>query len=481
MESTKEVLVRRSNNLLYFPSNLNGDLYKATPFRNNGITFTKTLDDVHFEGEWDGTENTSGSWGIAYCNITLAAGTYTLSNDENYQGQTIINKKVDKDWVNVALCGYGNHKKTFTITETTVIGRMFWSNAIMDKNVPIDMWMHPMLVEGDAKQDYEPYYREYESTKEVLVRRSNNLFLPFTSNSNMQIDVPFSWDGTGEPLMTCTLQKDGNIRMRGTVTKGAGGGYVSITNLTGGLVFKAGKTYNFSINPDCQCTMQLFRQKDGAWENIYQFSGTWAGGAIKTFTEDTIPTRIFMNFSGSSTVKAGDEIDVLINPMLVEGDTKQDYEPYYYEAEASKTGIIPDDGSLTSVVDFSTAIKGKRISITSTTSPEGSDGVTINNNDAFAYVPEYYPCQAGDIYKIEYVGQENLPKQTYRQYFIFWYDENKNYLGFYIKYTYGAYTFDPAPTNAKFFRLTYSGLLNGAVTPKEWMLPSNPKLTKVTS
>ena len=475
-----------------------------------------------------------------------------------------------------------------------------------------------------------------ESTKEVLVTRSNNLFLPFTSNSNMQIDVPFSWDGTGEPLMTCTLQKDGNIRMRGTVTKGAGGGYVSITNLTGGLVFKAGKTYNFSINPDCQCTMQLFRQKDGAWENIYQFSGTWAGGAIKTFTEDTIPTRIFMNFSGSSTVKAGDEIDVLINPMLVEGDTKQDYEPYYheyestkevlvrrsnnlllpfssdvntavgknknfssdstlfvtvetdgnihihgtksvansgwylisnftsplvlkagktysfkcnqpygnfilqstvsgsrkhvivnygsvtptidtpithiymdmfsttydesnigkeydfyinpmlvegdtkqdyepyyYEAEASKTEIIPDDGSLTSVVDFSNAVKGKMLDTT--------DGVTLQTNDVYAYTPDYFPCETGDIFKFTYVGQENIERQTYRQSQIMWYDSNKNFLSSEPKSNWGAITFSAAPENAKFFRLNYSGLLTDKVTPNEWMLPSNPKLTKVTS
>ena len=471
MESTKEVLVRRSNNLLYFPSNLNGDLYKVIPFRNNGISFTKTLDDVHFEGQWDGTENTSGSWGLAYCNIPLAAGTYTLTTDANYQGQVILNKKVDKDWVTVAQCGYGNHKKTFTITETTVIGRMFWSNAIMDKNVPIDMWMHPMLVEGDAQKDYEPYYREYESTKEVLVRRSNNLFLPFTSNSNMQIDVPFSWGGTDEPLMTCTLQKDGNIRMRGTVTKGAGGGYVSITNLTGGLVFKAGKTYNFSIKSDCQCTMQLFRQKNGAWETIYQFSGTFAGGSTKTFTEDTIPTRIFMNFSGSATVKAGDEIDVLINPMLVEGDTKQDYEPYYYEAEASKTEIIPDDGSLTSVVDFSNAVKGKMLDTT--------DGVTLQTNDVYAYTPDYFPCETGDIFKFTYVGQENIERQTYRQSQIMWYDANKNFMSSEPKSNWGAITFSAAPANAKFFRLNYSGLKNDM--NKEWMLPSNPKLTKVTS
>ena len=472
MESTKEVLVRRSNNLLYFPSNLNGDLYKVRPFRNNGITFTKTLDDVHFEGQWDGTENTSGAHGVAHCNITLAAGTYTLSNDENYQGQTIIYKRVDNTWVEVTRCGYGTHIKTFTLTEATVIGRMFWSNETMDKNVPIDMWMHPMLVEGDAQKDYESYYHEYESTKEVVVRRSNNLFLPFSSYIDTVVgkNTKFSFDNT----LFVTVETNGNIHIHGTKSVAHSGWYL-ISDFTSPLVLKAGKTYSFKCNqPYGNCILQS--TVSGSRQNVIGNYGS------VTPTIDTPITHLYidMNLIDNDT-NIGKEYDFYINPMLVEGDTKQDYEPYYYEAEASKTGIIPDDGSLTSVVDFSTAIKGKRISITSTTSPEGSDGVTINNNDAFAYVPEYYPCQAGDIYKIEYVGQENLPKQTYRQYFIFWYDENKNYLGFYIKYTYGAYTFDPAPTNAKFFRLTYSGLLNGAVTPKEWMLPSNPKLTKVTS
>lgn len=445
MESTKEVLVRRSSNLLYFPSNLNGDLYKARPFRNNGITFTKTLDDVHLEGEWDGTENTSGAHGVAYCKITLAAGTYTLTTDANYQGQCLLNKKVDNAWVTVAQCGYGAHTKTFTLTEPTVIERLFWSNATMDKNVPIDMWMHPMLVEGDAQKEYEPYYYEYESTKEVAVRRSNNLFLPFTSNSNMQIDVPFSWGGTDEPLMTCTLQKDGNIRMKGTVTKGAGGGYVSITNLTGGLVFKAGKTYNFSIKSDCQCTMQLFRQKNGAWETIYQFSGEFQGGSTKTFTEDTIPTKIFMNFSSSATVKAGDEIDVLINPMLVEGHTKQDYEPYYYEAEASKTGIYPTNTSLTSIVDFSGSLYNK---------------ILLNSgnpatNDVWATTKDLTPCVAGTTYWYK----ANMLKNTnFRQAGALFYDSNKNVIGKKISFvaSFGDDKSVVAPEGAVYMRITYS-------------------------
>ena len=465
MESTKEVLVRRSNNLLYFPSNLNGDLYKATPFRNNGINFTKTLDDVHFEGEWDGTENTSGSWGIAYCNITLAAGTYTLSNDENYQGQTIINKKVDKDWVNVALCGYGNHKKTFTITETTVIGRVFWSNAIMDKNVPIDMWMHPMLVEGDAKQDYEPYYREYESTKEVLVRRSNNLLLPFSSYIDTVVgkNTKFSFDNT----LFVTVETNGNIHIHGTKSVAHSGWYL-ISDFTSPLVLKAGKTYSYKYNNAYgNCSLQ---------SNVSGKRVSVLGNGTRKVTPsiDTPITYIYVDtFAINKEENIGKEYDFYINPMVVEGDTEQDYEPYYYEAEASKTGIIPDDGSLTSVVDFSNAVKGKRLNT--------NDGVTIETNDVYAYTHDYFPCETGDIFKFTYVGQENIERQTYRQSQIMWYDSNKNFLSSEPKSNWGAITFSAAPENAKFFRLNYSGLLTDKVTPNEWMLPSNPKLTKVTS
>lgn len=463
MESTKEVLVRRSNNLLYFPSNLNGDLYKATPFRNNGITFTKTIDDVHFEGQWDGTENTSGAHGVAHCNITLAAGTYTLSNDENYQGQTIIYKRVDNTWVEVTRCGYGTHIKTFTLTETTVIGRMFWSNAIMDKNVPIDMWMHPMLVEGDAKQDYEPYYREYESTKEVLVRRSNNLFLPFSSYIDTVVgkNTKFSSDNT----LFGTVETNGNIHIHGTKSVADSGWYL-ISNFTSPLVLKAGKTYSFKCNqPYGNCTLQT--TVSGSRQTVMNKSIQSV-----TPTVDTPITHIYMDMFSTTNDESniGKEYDFYINPMVVEGDTAQDYEPYYYEAEASKTEIIPDDGSLTSVVDFSNAVKGKELNTT--------DGVTLQTNDVYAYTPDYFPCETGDIFKFTYVGQENIERQTYRQSQIMWYDANKNFLSSEPKSNWGAITFSAAPANAKFFRLNYSGLKNNN---GEWMFPSNPKLTKVTS
>ena len=47
----------------------------------------------------------------------------------------------------------------------------------------------------------------------------------------------------------------------------------------------------------------------------------------------------------------GKEYDFYINPMVVEGDTAQDYEPYYYEAEASKLITWAVDDTLISVMD----------------------------------------------------------------------------------------------------------------------------------
>ena len=408
MESTKEVLVRRSNNLLYFPSNLNGDLYKVRPFRNNGITFTKTLDDVHFEGQWDGTENTSGAHGVAHCNITLAAGTYTLSNDENYQGQTIIYKRVDNTWVEVTRCGYGTHIKTFTLTEATVIGRMFWSNETMDKNVPIDMWMHPMLVEGDAQKDYESYYHEYESTKEVVVRRSNNLFLPFSSYIDTVVgkNTKFSFDNT----LFVTVETNGNIHIHGTKSVAHSGWYL-ISDFTSPLVLKAGKTYSFKCNqPYGNCILQS--TVSGSRQNVIGNYGS------VTPTIDTPITHIYidMNLIDNDT-NIGKEYDFYLNPIVVEGDTEQDYEPYYYEAEASKLITWAVDDTLVSVMDFSNMLYNKFMDNNGNIVPNGLWATTAN----------FSPCTGNTVYwyNANMINYYSIGRACR---FVF-YDENKQFIG----------------------------------------------------
>ena len=451
MESTKEVLVRRSNNLLYFPSNLNSDLYKIRPFRNNGITFTKTLDDVHFEGEWDGTENTSGAWGVAYCNITLAVGTYTLSNDENYQGQTIINKKVDNAWVTVAQCGYGAHTKTFTLTEPTVIERLFWSNATMDKNVPIDMWMHPMLVEGDTGKDYEPYYHEYESTKEVLVRRSNNLFLPFSSTPSFAIGVDHKFEY--DPTLFYTIEENGNIHIHGTKSV-RDSGFILYSTFTAPLILKAGKTYSYKYN-----------NAYGNYSLQSNISGTRVGvlgnGTRKvTPTVDTPITHIYADiYFTNKEENIGKEYDFYINPMVVEGDTAQDYEPYYYEAEASKTGIYPTDTSLTSIVDFSGSLYNKIL----------LDSGNLSNNDIWATTKDLTPCVAGTTY---WYKANMLQNTNFRLARALFYDSNKNVIGKIVDLgaSWGGDTSVVAPDGAVYMRITYSRM--GTTTDDPY--PINP-------
>lgn len=451
MESTKEVLVRRSNNLLYFPSNLNNDLYKAHPFRNNGISFTKTLDDVHFEGEWDGTENTSGSWGVAYCNIPLAAGTYTLTTDANYQGQCLLNKKVDNAWVTIAGCTYGAHTKTFTITETTVIGRMFWSNANMGKNVPIDMWMHPMLVEGDAQKDYEPYYHEYESTKEVLVRRSNNLFLPFSSTPSFAIGVDHKFEY--DPTLFCTIEENGNIHIHGTKSV-RDSGFILYGTFTAPLTLKAGKTYSYSYNNAYgNCSLQS------------TVSGTRVSALSSSIrkatpTIDTPITHLYVDVWGTNKEEnIGKEYDFYINPMVVEGYTAQDYEPYYYEAEASKIGIYPTDTSLTSIVDFSGSLYNKIL----------LDSGNLANNDVWATTKDLTPCVAGTTY---WYKANMLENTNFRQAAVLFYDSNKNVIGKKVNFgaSWGVDKSVVAPDGAVYMRITYSRM--GTTTDDPY--PINP-------
>lgn len=469
MESTKQMLVRRSENMFYLGKTTSLSLNKLYAFRKNGTYITISDENIRFNGTWDGTENTSGIWGVITCLtgfFTMKANvTYTITTNPLYLGQFILQKRVDGTRVTVKQLPYGTHSATVTPTEDILITDFFLSldGNSLPKNTPFDFTVDPMIIEGSIAKDYEPYYREYESTKEVLVRRSNNLFLPFSSYIDTSIgkDAKFTPDKT----LFGTIETDGNIHIHGTKSVADSGWYL-ISNFISPLILKAGKTYSFKCNqPYGNCTLQTTvsgSRQTVMNKNIHSV----------TPTVDTPITHIYidMYLTTKDESNIGKEYDFYINPMVVEGDTAQDYEPYYYEAEASKTDIIPDDGSLTSVVDFSNVIKGKRLN--------PNNGVTLQTNGAYAYVPDYFPCETGDVFKFTYVGQEKIKDQNYRQNQIMWYDVNKNFLSFEAKNAWSPITFSAAPANAKFFRINYSGLYLAKI---EWMLPSNPKLTKVTS
>lgn len=464
MESTKEVLVRRSNNLfLPFSNDARYAIGKDIAFSSDPTLFATIMNDgnIHIHG----TKSAGDSgyvllWSLTQRLVLKAGSTYNFSISATAHTQFILQSDQSGTRTNIMQVNPAfTNGLTKTMTEDTVITHVFMNiSGATPINIgdTVDEYVNPMLVEQSARMDYEPYYHEYESTKEVLVRRSNNLIPYFPDKDARKLDGQTTSDISWEI-------KDNNIRIFGTTYNGVINGYI-IFELPTSIKFKAGHTYTMSANEFTKGKMNVIIQ--GRDSTGTRFTAIYAN-QTKTFTDDTEGILLFFNCYVSDLPET---IDLTLDEMLVEGDTKQDYEPYYYEAEASKTEIIPDDGSLTSVVDFSNAVKGKRLN--------PHDGVTLQTNNAYAYVPDYFPCETGDVFKFTYVGQEKIKDQNYRQNQIMWYDVNKNFLSFEAKDAWSPITFSAAPANAKFFRINYSGLYLAKI---EWMLPSNPKLTKVTS
>ena len=459
MESTKEVLVVKSDNLLNENAKIIGGF-------GGGIVYGSPLFPLpKLTQNFGRTIKFSIKSGTYSLRTFVGDGTVTKDNCLGIYLQDNSGNELQS--INSPAHNGINKVSTFTVSadvasKTTQL-YIFFNHDVAGRTYEEDTFNGIMINSGDTGKDYEPYYHEYESTKEVLVRRSNNLLLPFSSYIDTVVgkNAKFSSDNT----LFGTIETDGNIHIHGTKSVADSGWYL-ISNFTSPLVLKAGKTYSYKYNSAYgNCSLQ---------SNVSGKRVSVLGNGTRKVTPsiDTPITYIYVDtFAINKEENIGKEYDFYINPMVVEGDTEQDYEPYYYEAEASKTEIIPDDGSLTSVVDFSNAVKGKRLN--------PSNGVTIQTNGAFAYTPDYYSCETGEIFKLTYVGQEHIQYQDYRQSQIMWYDTNKNFLSHEGKENWVAITFSAAPANAKFFRLNYSGLKNDM--NKEWMLPSNPKLTKVTS
>ena len=428
MESTKEVLVTRTVNLLKFDGSGTATANGITVTRNaseNSITIT------------GGTPTAQTSSFLTKV-LTLPAGSYVLYCPElQTQVESIYGLYVGKESVTqiASIWSSTKYRATFTLTEETKLWVWASFNTLGSYDNKV---IHAMIFEGNdttALPDFEPYYREYESTKEVLVRRSNNLLLPFSSDVDTAVgkNKNFSYDST----LFVTVETNGNIHIHGTKSVADSGWYL-ISNFTSPLVLKAGKTYSFKCNqPYGNCILQS--TVSGSRQNVI---GNYDS---VTPTIDTPITHLYidMNLIDNDT-NIGKEYDFYINPMLVEGDTKQDYEPYYYEAEASKTGIYPTDTSLTSIVDFSGSIYNKMM----------LDNGNLFNNDIWATTKDLTPCVAGTTYWYK----ANMLKNTnFRQAGVLFYDSNKNVIGK-IRFvaSVGNDKSVVAPEGAVYMRITYS-------------------------
>lgn len=401
MESTKEVLVTRTVNLLKFDGSGTATANGITVTRNaseNSITIT------------GGTPTAQTSSFLTKV-LTLPAGSYVLYCPElQTQVESIYGLYVGKESVTqiASIWSSTKYRATFTLTEETKLWVWASFNTLGSYDNKV---IHAMIFEGNdttALPDFEPYYREYESTKEVMVRRSNNLLLPFSSDVDTAVgkNKNFSSDST----LFVTVETDGNIHIHGTKSVAHSGWYL-ISNFTSPLVLKAGKTYSLKCNqPYGNCILQS--TVSGSRQNVIGNYGS------VTPTIDTPITHIYidMNLIDNDT-NIGKEYDFYLSPMLVEGDTKQDYEPYYYEAEASKLITWAVDDTLVSVMDFSNMLYNKFIDNNGNIVPNGLWATTAN----------FSPCAGNTVYwyNANMINYYSIGRACR---FVF-YDENKQFIG----------------------------------------------------
>ena len=194
MESTKEVLVVKSDNLLNENAKIIGG------FRG-GIVYGSPLFPLpKLTQNFGRTIKFSIKSGTYSLRTFVGDGTVTKDNCLGIYLQDNSGNELQS--INSPAHNGINKVSTFTVSadvasKTTQL-YIFFNHDVAGRTYEEDTFNGIMINSGDTGKDYEPYYREYESTKEVLVRRSNNLLLPFSSYNDTVVgkNTKFSFDNT---------------------------------------------------------------------------------------------------------------------------------------------------------------------------------------------------------------------------------------------------------------------------------------------
>ena len=405
MESTKEVLVVKSDNLLNENAKIIGGF-------GGGIVYGSPLFPLpKLTQNFGRTIKFSIKSGTYSLRTFVGDGTVTKDNCLGIYLQD--NSGNELQGINSPAHNGINKVSTFTVSadvasKTTQL-YIFFNHDVAGRTYEEDTFNGIMINSGDTGKDYEPYYHEYESTKEVLVRRSNNLLLPFSSYIDTVVgkNAKFSSDNT----LFGTIETDGNIHIHGTKSVADSGWYL-ISNFTSPLVLKAGKTYSYKYNNAYgNCSLQ---------SNVSGKLVSVLGNGTRKVTPsiDTPITYIYVDtFAINKEENIGKEYDFYLNPIVVEGDTEQDYEPYYYEAEASKLITWAVDDTLVSVMDFSNMLYNKFI----------DNNGNIVPNALWATTANFSPCTGNTVYWYN-ANMINYYPIARGCRFVF-YDENKQFIG----------------------------------------------------
>ena len=177
MESTKEVLVVKSDNLLNENAKITGGF-------GGGIVYGSPLFPLPKLTQNFG-RNIKFSIKSGTYSLRTFVGDGTVTKDNCLGIYLQDNSGNELQGINSPAHNGINKVSTFTVSadvasKTTQL-YIFFNHDVAGTTYEEDTFNGIMINSGDTGKDYEPYYHEYESTKEVAVRRSNNLLLPFSS------------------------------------------------------------------------------------------------------------------------------------------------------------------------------------------------------------------------------------------------------------------------------------------------------------
>lgn len=464
MESTKQMLVRKSSNLfLPFSSETQYAIGKDIAFSSDPTLFATIMSDgnIHIHG----TKSVEDSGyiligGLTQKLILKAGSTYNLSISATSPVQCIIQSDQSGTRTNIMQVNPTfTNGLTKTMTEDTVITHVFMNISgatLINTGDTVDEYVNPMLVEQSTRMDYEPYYKEYESTKEVLVRRSNNLL-------NEQASVVNGYGGgyeKGAPLLPLTIPTTNTAVSRHIAFKIDAGTYTITTSVGDGT--KVENVFDIILCTGFDASSELQHLNSGS-KNSLNSTSTFT--VTEEIASQTKYLRLFYNGYASEKL-GGQPINYI---MLNKGTDALPYEPYYKEYEATSmqindfypTGYVVNSKGVAvmNLVDFSNAVYNQFLL---------ESGNTFSNG-VWAYTPDYAQCEGNAQY---YIGCLDLipNNNTLRQYSIYFYDENKQIIPNSATGAWGHTNQDfkvekTSPSNAKYMRIRFDRFGDKAENP----------------
>ena len=271
------------------------------------------------------------------------------------------------------------------------------------------------------RRDFLPTYHfedtESNEIKDLAEEKLRDYVITGNHGKNL---IPFPYVGKSgtQNGVTITIDSDGVITLNGTSTASIYFGLLSPVNSSG--ITKPGKYTISGMPAGAVSGISIQCYVDESWGSKYTDVGNGA-----TFTVTSSIKYVTLQISGVVVCD-----NVVIKPMLEEGETKTEFEPWCGVGDKTKN-LLPNDWEL----GFISIPSGEN----------QSSSTYVRTKDYFTF----------DISKNYYISSDSIDTSATISWYI--YDENKNFISRFVSYknrtigTSGCQV--TIPTNAVFFRL----------------------------